>query len=281
MEPLFAAGTLAVMKSCNEPELEVGMAGLSQDNQSKTQKQTKCQYLRLHLKIKQLRAEDGNARCSRWIIYGIGSRETGAVLRERLWQWPRIQGQVIETSWFGSLSRAFTSGKGGEGVLGRCSQSRVGVLASSSCGNSVLGSNVARGGLGYSATGSNVLDVHQWACLRVDRGRVELEKTDLGVLPGILLLRDSAKDVTVSHDDDVLFGSAAEILSDPLRTVVEMSLVSSVESLLAVPVWSQGREVEALQLGVALENLLGGTSVAWKVVAFLELRKQHNFVETA
>lgn len=65
----------------------------------------------------------------------------------------------------------------------RCSQSRVGILASTGCGHTALSSNVARGGLGYGTASGDVLDVNQWASVCVDRGWVELEQSHFGVLP--------------------------------------------------------------------------------------------------
>lgn len=94
------------------------------------------------------------------------------------------------------------------------------------------------------------------------------------------LLSDSTQNIAVRHDDNVLFGSAAEVMSDPLGTVVERSLVGGVEALLASPVGGKRRKVKALELGVTFEHLLGGTSVAGEVVALLQLRQQYNLAET-
>lgn len=67
----------------------------------------------------------------------------------------------------------------------RCSQSRVGILASTGRRLAVLGCNVTRGRLSYRAASSDILNVNQWACFGVHRGRVELEESDFGVLPGL------------------------------------------------------------------------------------------------
>lgn len=93
------------------------------------------------------------------------------------------------------------------------------------------------------------------------------------------LLCDPAKNIAVGHDNDVLLGSAAKVLTHPLGTIVQGGLVGSVEALLASPVGGQGREVEALELRVSLEHLLGGTSVTGEVVAFLQLGQEHNLAQ--
>lgn len=95
----------------------------------------------------------------------------------------------------------------------------------------------------------------------------------------VSLASDPAKDVSVGHDDDVLLGSAAKVLPHPLSTLVERSLVSSVETLLAGPIGRERRKVKALQLGVAFDHLFRRASVAGKVVALLELRQQHNLAQ--
>lgn len=97
----------------------------------------------------------------------------------------------------------------------------------------------------------------------------------------IWLLSDPTENVAVGHDDNVLFRSAAEVLSHPLSTVVERRLVSCVKALLADPVRRERRKVKALKLWVALKHLLCRASVAGKVVAFLELRQQDHLVQAA
>lgn len=95
----------------------------------------------------------------------------------------------------------------------------------------------------------------------------------------VLLSRDSAENVAVSHDDNVVFGAAAEVLSYPLGSLAESLLIGGVKALLAGPVGGQGRKVKALELGVALEHLLGRTSVAREGIAFLELRQQDDLAQ--
>lgn len=74
--------------------------------------------------------------------------------------------------------------EGGKG-LQKCSQSRVGVLAGSRRWHPLLRGNVARGGLRYRTTSRDVLNMHQWAHICVDRGRIKLEQSHLGILPGL------------------------------------------------------------------------------------------------
>lgn len=68
-----------------------------------------------------------------------------------------------------------------------CSQSRVCIRAGTRGRNALVGRNVARGGFGCRTAGSDVLDVHQWASLSVDRCRVELEESYLGILPRLFV----------------------------------------------------------------------------------------------
>ena len=58
-----------------------------------------------------------------------------------------------------AVERVCVTGKE-EGRGERCLQSRVGALASTWCGNTLLSCNVARGWLGYCTASSNVLDVN-------------------------------------------------------------------------------------------------------------------------
>lgn len=95
------------------------------------------------------------------------------------------------------------------------------------------------------------------------------------------LAGDPAKNVAVGHDDNVLFGSAADVLTHPLGTLVERDLVGSVEALLAGPVGRQRRKVKALQLGVAFEHLLCRTSVAGEGIALLKLGQQDDLAQAA
>ena len=85
----------------------------------------------------------------------------------------------------------------------------------------------------------------------------------------------------MSHDDNVVLRTAAEVLSHPLSSVPERSFVGGIEALFASPVRGERREVKALQLRVAFEDLPRRASVARESVALLKLGQQNHLAQAA
>lgn len=92
---------------------------------------------------------------------------------------------------------------------------------------------------------------------------------------------DSSQDITVGHDNNVVFGSRSKVLAHPLRSLEERDIVSGVEALLARPVWGKMRKVETLHFGVFFQDCSRRAGIAWEIIAFLQLRQYNDFAKSA